>query len=93
MEDSIDNVGSFFIKLVKMLNNPENYGALSVEIMTATLNVFYKRLITYDALYILDEDISDKEYEKYFNDILEEHLPKDAVEDIKKNLKIKEYTK
>ena len=93
MEDSIDNVGSFFIKLVKMLNNPEDYGALSVEIMIATLTVFYKRLITYDALYILDEDISDKEYVKYFKDILEEYLPQDAVEDIERNLKIKEYTK
>ena len=93
MEDNTENVGGFFIKLTKMLNNPEDYGELSVEIMTATLAVFYKRLITNDALYILDEDISDKEYKKYFKDILEEHLPKDAIEDIKKNLKIKEYTK
>lgn len=92
MENNFENVGGFFIKLTKMLNNPEDYGELSVEIMIATLTVFYKRLLTYDALYILDEDISDKEYEIYFKDILEEHLPKNAIEDIERNLKIKEYT-
>ena len=90
MEDNTENVGSFFIKLVKMLYNPDDYDALSVEIMCATLNVFYKRLITYDALYILDEDISNKEYTKYFKDILEHYLPKDVVNGIKMNLKIEE---
>ena len=90
MEDNTENVGSFFVKLVKMLYNPEDYDALSVEIMCATLNVFYKRLITYDALYILDEDISNKEYTKYFKDIIEHYLPKNAVDGIKKNLKIEE---
>ena len=90
MEDNTENVGSFFIKLVKMLYNPDDYDVLSVEIMCATLNVFYKRLITYDALYILDEDISNKEYVKYFKDILEHYLPQNAVDGIKKNLKIEE---
>lgn len=93
MEDNYENVGSFFVKLVKMLNHPEDYNNLEVEIMCATLNVFYKRLLTYDALYILDEDISNKEYVKYFKDILEHYLPQEAVDGIKKNLKIKENTK
>ena len=93
MEDNYENVGSFFVKLTKMLNNPEDYGALSVEIMCATIAVFYKRLIGNDVLYILDQDITDKEYEQYFKSILENHLKQEDLEALKKDLNIKENTK
>ncbi len=79
------NLEGLLEMITDMLLNPNKYSELSIQGMCATLEVLNDRLISADCVYILHQDVSKKEYEKYFEELLTKNNTEKLIDMIKKD--------
>ena len=79
------NLEGLFEMMTDMLLNPNNYSDLSIQGMCATLGVLNDRLISADCVYILHQDVSQREYEIFFKELLTKNNADRLIDMIKKD--------
>jgi len=57
------------LRISNMLRNPDEYHNLSIESICATLEILHNRIMKIDSS-ILNDDVTQSEYEQYFEDLL-----------------------
>jgi len=56
------------LRISNMLRNPDEYHNLSIESICATLEILHNRIMKIDSS-ILNEDVTQDEYEQYFEEL------------------------
>ena len=64
-----NNEDELLLFIIDMLKNPDNYHNVSIESICLTLEILHNRIMKIDSS-ILNNPITQEEYEKYFEELL-----------------------
>ena len=82
-----------FFGLKNLLRHPEEYCHIRVEVIISSLDILYDRMVAIDCDYILEDDITEEEYNNHFKELFTKEELFELSDMIKQDIKDKKGEK